>query len=463
MKIYTQQHAFNADTYTPVGLYLSLRDRYRKVSILESNDYHSRQDSKSFIGLDPIVEILESDGEIVSEIGGRQVQRNELDRKNITEQVSALLNNFEFQTSSNNGFFGRLSFEFNAQEESRIRESKPNTIPLFHFLLYRYVIVIDHFTNEGLILENSFDNTFNNGILNELLAKRPSAEIPFELLGNERAEFSDVEFEKLVEKGIEHCKRGDVFQIVLSNAFEQKFIGDDFHVYRQLRRLNPSPYLFYFDFENYRLFGSSPEAQLQIKNGNVEIHSIAGTIPRTGIKAVDDEQLDFLLKDQKENAEHTMLVDLARNDLSKNCSSVKIEKYKEVQAFSHVIHLVSKVCGQLNSNAHFESLVNSFPAGTLSGTPKPRALELINQYERTSREFYGGAIGMFSPNEGLNMAIVIRSALSINSTLHYRAGAGVVLDSIPNRECQEVHHKLGAIRKAIELIQANLINEKQLV
>ena len=220
-----------------------------------------------------------------------------------------------------------------------------------------------------------------------------------------------------------------------------------------MRRLNPSPYLFYFDFEDYRLFGSFPEAQLIVSDQYAEIHPIAGTIPRTGIQSTDDIQLDFLLNDEKENAEHTMLVDLARNDLSRDCGEVKVAKYKEIQHFSHVTHLVSKVIGKLDNSQNFKALCHSFPAGTLSGTPKPKALELIHTYEKSTRDYYGGAIGLFTANDDLNMAIVIRSMLSKNNTLHYRAGAGVVLDSIPERETKEVHHKLRAVRTAIELTQ----------
>jgi anthranilate synthase component 1 len=246
---------------------------------------------------------------------------------------------------------------------------------------------------------------------------------------------------------------------VVSNAFEQSFFGDDFQVYRQLRRLNPSPYLFYFDFEDYRLFGSSPEAQLVIEKEFAEIHPIAGTIPRTGVKETDDLQLEFLLSDAKENAEHTMLVDLARNDLSRNCSEVNVANYKEVQHFSHVTHLVSKVIGKMDHKQNFKALCNSFPAGTLSGTPKPKALELIHQYENSTRDYYGGAIGIFTANDDLNMAIVIRSMLSKNNTLHYRAGAGVVINSIPDRETKEVHHKLRAVRTAIEMTQNHFKKE----
>ncbi|XOV69064.1 MAG: anthranilate synthase component I family protein [Fluviicola sp.] len=490
--IYSKTRTFNADTHTPVQLYLQLRHHYRNCCLLESNDYHSRQDSRSFIGFDPLVSIelknsnfeIKKEGETVrvpvlldSARSTKDSARNAMKfaenvpldsargtndkpesstqvgtevKPSLTDQVQKLLNEYTFQHPEHNGFFGRMSFEFAHQDETHLTiESTPTDIPLLHLFLFRYVIVIDHFTNEGVLLENSFSTDFQDVSMETFMRLPAPSILPFETIGKESASFSDSEFSDLVKNGIHHCKRGDVFQLVLSNAFQQTYFGDDFHVYRQLRRTNPSPYLFYFDFESYRLFGSSPEAQTVVKNGKVEIHPIAGTVPKTGEESVDAQQLEFLKKDEKENAEHTMLVDLARNDLSRNCSKVLIEAYKEIQHFSHVIHLVSKVTGQTNSDETFKTVSQAFPAGTLSGTPKPRAMELIHQYEKNPRGFYGGAIGMLQPNGNANMAIVIRSILSKENQLHYQAGAGIVLDSDPERETQEVHHKLKAVREAI--------------
>ena len=448
--IYSKNRSFNADTHTPVQLYLLLRHHYRNCCLLESNDYHSRQDSRSYIGFDPLVAIeLQQDYFEVKEAG--QTRKISLDTStSLTDQVQQLLNQYPFEHPENNGFFGRMSFEFTHQDETHLNlQLTSSDIPLLHMFLFRFVLVIDHFTNEGTLLENSFSTEFQNLSMSDLMRLPAPSILPFETIGNETASLSDLQFSELVKHGIDHCKRGDVFQLVLSNAFQQPYFGDDFHVYRQLRRTNPSPYLFYFDFESYRLFGSSPEAQTVIKNGTVEIHPIAGTVPKTGEDAEDARQLEFLIKDEKENAEHTMLVDLARNDLSRNCTNVKIEAYKEIQHFSHVIHLVSKVTGKCPPNETFRIISQAFPAGTLSGTPKPRAMELIHQYEQHPRGFYGGAIGMIQPNGDANTAIVIRSILSRENRLHYQAGAGIVLDSNPECETQEVHHKLRAVREAI--------------
>ena len=282
-----------------------------------------------------------------------------------------------------------------------------------------------------------------------LIKAKNFAAYSFTTDGEISSNLTDDEYKNHVELAKKHCARGDVFQLVLSKKFQQYFKGDEFNVYRALRSINPSPYLFYFDYGDFKIFGSSPEAQLIVDDGLAEIHPIAGTIPKTGIQFTDETQLEFLLNDEKENAEHTMLVDLARNDLSRDCSNVKVTSYKEVQHFSHVTHLVSKVTGKLKQSKNFEVFCHSLPAGTLSGTPKSKAMELIHQFETRSRDFYGGSIGIFTPSGDINTAIVIRSVLSKNNTLYYQAGAGVVLDSIPEREVLEIHHKLRAIRFAI--------------
>lgn len=451
MQIHSTLSRFSADIYTPVELYLSLRHQHRKTCLLESNDYHSRQDSKSFIGCDPIIEI-KLQGSHLTITHNHSTTDQLLDSSgSIAQQVQAILDTYSFSEQQFNGFFGRMGFEFNLADETHIEKSvSESDLPDLHLFIFQYIIVIDHFTSDGYLLENSLSEIQDAASIMDLFQKNSIIQLPFETIGKEESNFSDSEFSHLVEKGIEHCERGDVFQLVLSNEFRQAFFGDDFQVYRELRRLNPSPYLFYFDFEEYRLFGSSPEAQLLITEGKAEIHPIAGTIPRTGNSETDQAGLEFLLKDEKENAEHTMLVDLARNDLSRDCTDVNVEKYKEVQHFSHVTHLVSKVTGKLKSHNAFEALSHSFPAGTLSGTPKPRALELIQTYETDNRNFYGGAIGLIGANGNLNTAIVIRSVLSKNNVLHMRAGAGVVLDSNPESETKEVHHKLKALRTAIE-------------
>ncbi|MFP9113712.1 anthranilate synthase component I family protein [Flavobacterium sp. RHBU_3] len=453
MKIYTQQYTFNADLYTPVGLYLGLRNHYRKPCLLEGNDYHSRTDSTSFVGLNPIVEITVFNDRIVKDINNATSTEAISNPKQVTAQLKGILNSFEFDAIHNhNSFLSYFSFEYAHFEESVSgAKSSANTLPLAQFILFEYLIVLDHFHDTGTIFRNSFsEDVLPDSAFEALLRRQTFTLLPFETKGTETSVDTDADFLNLVEKAKEHIYRGDVFQLVVSRPFEQPFFGDDFQVYRQLRRLNPSPYLFYADMESYRLMGSSPETQIGLQNGNAAIHPIAGTVRKTGNAAADQLSTEALLNDEKENAEHTMLVDLARNDLSRFCDNVHIASYKEVQHFSHVIHLVSKVAGEMRSDdASLDLFAGTFPAGTLSGTPKPKALELISRYESTPRDYYGGAIGFINPNGNVNLAIVIRSIFSQNNTLHYRAGAGVVIDSKPENELQEVNNKLGAVRRAI--------------
>jgi anthranilate synthase component 1 len=451
MHIYTQEYRFNADNFTSVGLYLSFKNRFLSPCLLESNDYSDRTSSKSFIGFNPLVDIQVFQTEIHIQDSDASYSIAIDHPQKITLQIQELLSKYEFDNDfEDNGFLSYFSFEFAHFEENIVTSQSQLELPLARFTLFEYLVVLDHFHDQGRILSNTFQlNKKSDSEFRELLRFNKASDLPFEVVNSEKALVSETEFLELVQQAKTHIYQGDVFQLVVSRPFEQAFFGDDFQVYRHLRRLNPSPYLFYLDMESYRLFGSSPETQIQLKNGTAEIHPIAGTVRKTGNPELDKQLVLQLMHDEKENAEHTMLVDLARNDLSKFSTSVKIGSYKEVQHFSHVIHLVSKVTAQTQENAL--SLFNgTFPAGTLSGTPKPKALELLNSYEKNERGFYGGAVGFIHINGNMNLAIIIRSALSCNNKLRYQAGAGIVLDSVPENELEEVTNKLGAIRLAIQ-------------
>ena len=221
-------------------------------------------------------------------------------------------------------------------------------------------------------------------------------------------------------------------------------------MYRVLRSINPSPYLFYFDYGSYKVFGSSPEAQMVVKDRVARVNPIAGTYKRTGNNEEDREKAEELAADPKENAEHIMLVDLARNDLGRHARNVRVEKLKEIHFYSHVIHLVSTVAGDLDPDTNpVRVFGDTFPAGTLSGAPKYKAIELINQYENQNRSLYGGALGFISFDGDINHAIVIRSFTSKDNTLYYQARAGIVTASDEEKELQEVNNKLGALKKAL--------------
>ena len=452
MTLHTQTYNFNADLHTAVGLYLGLRNHYRKPCLLESNDYHSRADSASFIGLDPLIEIIVYNDTIVIDVAGQKTEQPIADKRKVTNQLKQIIAAYIFvNPSPNNGFLSYFSFEYAHFEETTVEVAPADLgLPKAHFILFKYLIVLDHFHDTGEILYNSFDGKpLSDSHFADILRRQSFTLLPFEAQGEEKTPVTDEAFINLVNTAKEHIYRGDVFQLVVSRPFLQGFFGDDFQVYRQLRRLNPSPYLFYADMESYRLMGSSPETQIQLKDGKASIHPIAGTVRKTGNAEDDRRSTEALINDEKENAEHTMLVDLARNDLSKYCNNVHIASYKEVQNFSHVIHLVSKVTGDVDATDALTLFSGTFPAGTLSGTPKPKALELIKKYETGTRDYYGGAIGFLGCDDNINLAIIIRSILSKNNELHYRAGAGVVLDSIPENELQEVNNKLGAVRRAI--------------
>ncbi|MDB5191665.1 MAG: Anthranilate synthase [Segetibacter sp.] len=450
-----------ADVYTPVGIYLRLRDRFPGSILLESTDFHANENSFSFICVQPIagIEISSSDA-FEFKYPNEQVIRKKLAG---SEAVTSELNNFlqRFQPVENKelpfvqGLFGYTAYDavrfFEDSLGAMATNDKP-AIPLMRYRLYQYVIAINHYKDELYLCENMVTGLKSEAdLVHSLIRSKDVPVFPFEG-GEESSNLTNEQYKDIVEKGKESCHRGDVFQVVLSRRFQQGFTGDEFNVYRALRTVNPSPYLFYFDYNDYRLMGSSPEAQVIIKNDKVIIHPIAGTFKRTGNDEMDNQLAEQLLKDPKENAEHVMLVDLARNDLSRHATNVTVDQYRKVQFYSHVIHLVSEVSGTLPAGTNpFEILASTFPAGTLSGAPKIRAMQIINENEPTKRSYYGGAIGFVGFNGDINHAIMIRSFLSKQNTLTYQAGAGVVITSNAESELQEVNNKLNALRTAIKL------------
>lgn len=452
-----------ADTLTPVGLYLNLRDKFYHSFLLESSDYHGNDNNYSFVCLDPIASfVLEK--ELITETIGRKSRIIPLTSKaQLSPELQKFLGAFRLQnedknqeeTGGANGFFGYTSYDA-VQYFETIRLNAPQKpeqkIPLMHYVAFRFVLRFDHFKNELLLIENRFDDEDSQmSQMENLLHINKFPNYSFELSGKKTSNLTDEQFMEMVETGKRHCQRGDVFQIVLSRQFSQAFRGDEFNVYRTLRSVNPSPYLFYFDYGNFKLFGSSPEAQLKVNQGKATINPIAGTFKRSGNDEADKLLAKQLAADPKENAEHTMLVDLARNDLSRHGEKVTVKTYKEVQYYSHVIHLVSEVVADLDHDADaIQLFADTFPAGTLSGAPKFKAMELIDRYENQSRGFYGGAIGIFGFDGSLNHAITIRSFLSKNNRLWFQAGAGIVVSSVEENELQEINNKLGALVSALE-------------
>ena len=458
-KLHTQFKQILADTLTPVSVYLKIRDKFPNSLLLESSDYHTADNSFSYICCQPIASIKIEKG-IISKTfpDGTTEESSITSETNITAIIQEFASQFQPEKNNfkfiNNGLFGFMSYDA-VQYFEKIEISKKENdleIPELFYAVYQNIIAINHFKNEAYIFFHSIDKSNNSKEIEQILQTKTFASYNFTKEGNAVSNLTDKEFKENVALAKKHCHRGDVFQLVLSRRFSQAFKGDEFNVYRALRNINPSPYLFFFDYGNFKIFGSSPEAQLIIKDKIAEIHPIAGTFKRTGNDEQDAELAKKLSEDKKENSEHVMLVDLARNDLSRNCKEVKVEKYKEVQFFSHVIHLVSKVTGKLIGNS-MTLVANTFPAGTLSGAPKHKAMLLIESIENTNRTFYGGAIGFMDFEGNFNHAIMIRTFLSKNHQLHYQAGAGIVESSTEENEMQEVYNKLGALNKALELAE----------
>ena len=460
-KIKTISRKLLADIITPVSIYLRIRDIYPNSLLLESSDYHGNENSYSFICMKPLAG-FEADGGIVTETypDGSKISTSISDKQVFNSRFSAFTRTFiqaEVQSEIPvNGLFGYVSYD--AVEYFETIELKPESdylhkIPDIRYHLYKYVIAINHYQNTLQIIENQVNGEQGEiDRIESLLNSRNLAIYSFKTVGEEEQNISDEQYKAMVTKGKEHCFLGDVFQVVLSRQFSRKFKGDDFNVYRALRSINPSPYLFYFDYGNYKIFGSSPEAHLKINKGKAYINPIAGTFRRTGDDENDKQLAQQLSADLKENAEHVMLVDLARNDLSRHARNVKVESYREVQFYSHVIHLVSAVSGELKEGTTMSEMMSAtVPAGTLTGAPKYMAMKIIDKYENQRRGYYGGAIGFLDFHGHFNHAIMIRTFLSKANTLYFQAGAGIVARSDEENELQEVNNKLGALRKAIDM------------
>lgn len=458
IQIKTQFRRILADTVTPVTLYLKIRDHYSDPVLLESNDLREKEDCYSFLGFESLASFQVQGGEIKEFLPGEEISNVVKDATSVPSALQHFIERFDLDYKANyggfNGFFGHTNFDgvqyfdtLNFDQEKRKIQ-----LPDIRYTFYRFVIAINHFKDELYLLENLLPGEKSQIESVEILIRSQKFAVhPFKLEGEESSNLTDEEFMKLVSIGKHHCQIGDVFQIVFSRQFAHKFKGDDFNVYRVLRSINPSPYLYYFDYGNYRIFGSSPESQMVIRNKVARVNPIAGTYRRTGDKIEDAKNALELSKDPKENAEHIMLVDLARNDLGRHATNVRVKDLKEIQFYSHVIHLVSCVEGDLGEETNpIQVFGDTFPAGTLSGAPKYKAIELINQYENQNRATYGGAIGYIDTNGEMNQAIVIRSFLSMENTLYYQAGAGIVVDSVEEKELQEVNNKLGALTKALK-------------
>ena len=469
----TKTRKILADLYTPVGVYMRLRDIYPQSALMESSDYHGSENSRSFIGVHPMASIAVGHGIVTVTNPDGKVEKQELPafgegkgeecKLAISKAINDFVKSFHVEGEGKD-FCGLYGFTtFNAVryfENIPVKDTtmEKNDAPDIYYIMYKDIIVFDHYNNTmELIALSDAEGSAGEAELDALLKAINKANVKpydFHPVGDTTSTLTDEQHKENVRKCIQHCLRGDVFQIVVSRRFVQKYEGDDFKLYRALRSINPSPYLFYFDFGGYRIFGSSPETHNRIVGNKAFIDPIAGTTKRTGDIEQDRKAAEFLRNDPKENAEHVMLVDLARNDLSRNCHGVKVDFYKDMQFYSHVIHLVSRVSGTLDKDAdHIKEFIDTFPAGTLSGAPKVRAMQIISELEPHNRGAYGGCIGFIGLNGNLNQAIVIRTFISRNGELWFQAGSGVVAKSNDQYELEECNNKLGALTKAIHIAE----------
>ena len=453
-----------ADHLTPVMLYLATRDEFTDPVLLESNETRDNEHYYSIIGLETMASFVADRGVITRRQPGRWAEEEGIDNTDtVSQRLHEFLRGFALDYTDAdrlvqrfNGLIGHTNFEgVQYFDTLKFTNPKPLRGPDLRYHLYRYLLIFHHYRDELIIVENLPAGEASGMERLEAAIKRGGGIHPFRRVGEESSTMTDEEFMRIVGVGKHHCQIGDVFQLVLSRRFQQSFRGDEFQVYRALRSINPSPYLFYFDYGDYRIMGSSPESQMVIGDGVARLNPIAGTYRRTGDRAVDEAATQRLLADPKENAEHVMLVDLARNDLSRHTKRVAVKSLREVHYYSHVIHLVSTVEGQLDRTDQTVRIFgDTFPAGTLSGAPKYKAIELINEYEGHQRGFYGGAIGLIDFAGGMNQAILIRSFFSQDNVLYYQAGAGIVAASDEHSEMREVYHKLGALTKALTKAEA---------
>lgn len=449
------------DLHTPVSTYLKVRDIFPQSALMESSDYHGSENNRSFIALCPLASVSIDHGMAIFRLPDDSREEHPITEEyRVENALNDFLGRFRVEGEYSNycGLYGYTSFNaVRYFENIPVKDSREatNDAPDMLYILYKYLIVFNDFKNEMLLLEMLAPGDTNElDKVQKTIHNRNYTAYDFRAIGSTTSPLTDEEHKANIRQGIAHCLRGDVFQIVLSRRFEQRFMGDDFKLYRALRSINPSPYLFYFDFGGFRIFGSSPETHCRIEGRHAYIDPIAGTTKRTGDAEQDAINARYLHDDPKENAEHVMLVDLARNDLSRNCRDVKVDFYKETQYYSHVIHLVSRVSGTLCKEADpVKTFIDTFPAGTLSGAPKVRAMQLISQLEPHNRGAYGGCIGFIGLNGSLNQAITIRTFVSRNGVLWFQAGGGIVAKSNDKYELQEVNNKLGALKKAIEMAE----------
>ncbi|MGN7176754.1 anthranilate synthase component I [Paenibacillus sp. FSL R5-0490] len=442
------------DTLTPISIFQRMSGR--KKFLLESSLKHEKSGRYSFIGADPVMELKgEGNRTAVTARGKTEVfAEKPLDavRRLMPEQKHHPFEQFPFC----GGAVGYAGYDVIRQYEDigTIPYDELN-VPDVHLMFFEEVAVFDHLEQKVYLVAMPLLEETDESQLREKIKKR-KAEIQKGTAGPEseeatlsafKASISKEDFVEKVNKAKSYIEEGDIFQVVLSQRLKAELTGDPFAFYRKLRVQNPSPYMYYLDFDEYAVAGASPESLIKAAGNKVITNPIAGTRPR-GKTEEEDLQLERdLIEDEKELAEHRMLLDLGRNDLGRVCEfgSVTIEKNMIIERYKHVMHLVSEVGGRLkNPHTSIDALIACLPAGTVSGAPKIRAMEIINELETVKRGIYSGAVGYFSGNGNMDFALAIRTMVIKDGYAYIQAGAGIVHDSIPEKEYEETLHKLKA-------------------
>jgi len=464
-----------ADLLTPVLAYLKIRENGKQSFLLESVEGSLNLARYSFIGKNPQKIFFNNALALTEKVDGKEETKQE----NIFAYVKKELKKFKQPkidelpdfTGGVVGFLGYETISLIEKVVPRNENGFENADSIFG--IYKTILAFDHYKHQIILISNvdvtefnSIEAAYQSG-KTELAKLRSELKKPIEFSSDFSFEkdfqtnFSTEEFYKIVEESKQNIIEGDIFQIVLSKRFSTGYSGDLFNVYRALRIINPSPYMYHLEFEHdFTVIGTSPEDLLKVKNGKAQLLPIAGT-RRRGKNSEEDKKLETnLLNDPKELAEHTMLVDLGRNDLGRVCKydSVKVSELMKIQRYSHVMHIVSKVEGEL-SNDHdaLDALQACFPAGTVTGAPKIRAMQLIYEYEKLRRNVYAGAVGYFDFSGNLDMCIAIRTLFAKGKTLYWQAGAGVVADSTPELETKEINNKAAVLVNAMQY--AEVIDE----
>lgn len=459
-----------ADHVTPIQVFMALRGAGTPSFMLESVENRDQWGRYSFIGVNPKKEIKMNGTEIEID-GKKQTVENHI--AYLMEMVngyrSPVLADKPKLTGGFIGYFGYDTIRFVEKKLTNVPEDDLH-MPECHLCMYDEIIAFDHLTNRVIVIQNVHES---DDLETKYKSLEPRAKQMIERIDNFRmvrkehevknetkvvSNLTKEEYKSNVEKAKEYIRNGDIFQVVLSQRFEVESEADPFDVYRCLRTTNPSPYLYFFDFVDYQIAGASPEMLVSVTNGIVTTKPIAGTVPRGTTKKEDDILVRQLMHDPKEQAEHTMLVDLGRNDVGKvsRFGTVRVDNFMSVEKYSKVTHLVSDVQGELREDkTALDALMSILPAGTLSGAPKVRAMEIIDELENKKRGLYGGTVGYLAFDGNIDTCIAIRTVLFKDGKGYVQAGAGIVADSEPEKEYEETKNKalavINAIREAAEL------------